>query len=405
MRRRRHDEAGQVLPLLLCGVLVVMLGCAAFAIDVGRAYYAKRQLQASVDAAALAGAQNLPDPASAMALAGEYGPSGKNPPGGVENVQVSMSTRCLKSAPGCAPANALVVEENASVPTKFARVLGIDNFNVHAKATACSPCGQKPLDVMLVLDRTGSMCDTAGCTDLNNAVQGIKTFLGEMDPEYDQVGLAVLPPAPSVSGRCQKPPDETQTQTYDSKTAAYVVVPLSTDYLVNGKLNNSSNLVSTVNCIKADGWTAYATALEKAQDELDAHGRSGVQKVIVFLSDGAANTGPAYLGASSPYLKQPCHQGITSAQSIAGSGTMVFTIGYDLQHDTCRAEDLTHKDNGVYRRTLEEPSITAEEAMRGMASSGGYFYNQPDAGQLNTIYTAVAADILHGTSKLVDDDA
>lgn len=392
------------MPLMVCGVLVVMLGFAAFAIDVGRAYFAKRQLQASADAAALAGAQNLPDPSSAMALAGQYGPAGNNPPRGVENVQVSMSTKCLKSSPGCAPANALTVKESGQVPTKFARLLGINSFDVHATATACSPCGQQPLDVMLVLDRTGSMCDTKGCTDLNNAVQGLKTFLGEMDPEYDQVGLAVLPPAWSTSSRCDKPPDETQPQTYDSKSAAYVVVPLSTDYMVDGQLNPSSNLVSTINCIKADGWTAYATALEKAQEELQAHGRADAQKVIVFLSDGAANTGPAYLGSSSPYVTQPCHQGITSAQSIAGSGTMVFTIGYDLGHDTCKAEDLNHKVGSVYVRTPEQPSITAEEAMRGMASSSGNFYNQPSAGQLNTIYTAVAGDILHGTSKLVDDD-
>ncbi len=57
------------MPFLLCGALVVMLGFAAFAIDVGRAYFAKRQLQASADAAALAGAQNLPDEAAAKALA------------------------------------------------------------------------------------------------------------------------------------------------------------------------------------------------------------------------------------------------------------------------------------------------------------------------------------------------
>ena len=41
--------------------LVALLGIAAFAIDVGYAYYAKRQLQSATDAAALAGAQDLPN--------------------------------------------------------------------------------------------------------------------------------------------------------------------------------------------------------------------------------------------------------------------------------------------------------------------------------------------------------
>jgi hypothetical protein len=373
MRRRAHDETGQVMPLLLCGALVVMLGFAAFAIDVGRAYYAKRQLQASADAAALAGAQNLPDPGAAMALAQQYGPAGKNPPKGAENVQMAMSTKCLKSAPGCAPANAIVVKETGKVTTRFARVLGIDSFTVHAQATACSPCGQKPIDVMLVLDRTGSMC-TPSCADLNNAKDGIRTFIGEMDPDYDRVGLAVLPPSPSG--------DKCGVASYTS-SSNYVIVPLSDDFIANGRLNTSSKLVSTVNCVKSSGLTAYAAAIDKAQGELASHGRSGAQKVIVFLSDGAANTGSS----------APCHDGIAAAQKAKGAGTLIYTIGYDLDGD----------DNGG-RCTMETPSITATYAMQQMASGSGNFYNKPDPGQLHTIYTAIAADILRGTSKLIDDD-
>ena len=101
----------------------------------------------------------------------------------------------------------------------FGGLFGVSNLTVHATATACSPCGEKPLDVMLVLDRTGSMCtDSNGnpdpaCTDLNNAREGMKTFLGLLDPSIDHVGLAVLPPPTSIATRCAKPPD---SASYDS---------------------------------------------------------------------------------------------------------------------------------------------------------------------------------------------
>ena len=49
--------------------LVALLGIAAFSIDVGYAYYAKRQLQSATDAAALAGAQDLPNGTTAIATA------------------------------------------------------------------------------------------------------------------------------------------------------------------------------------------------------------------------------------------------------------------------------------------------------------------------------------------------
>ena len=57
---------------LVALALVVLLGISAFAIDVGFAYYAKRQLQSATDAAALAGAQDLPNTATALATAAPY---------------------------------------------------------------------------------------------------------------------------------------------------------------------------------------------------------------------------------------------------------------------------------------------------------------------------------------------
>ncbi len=408
MRLRGHsalqaDESGQVMPLLLVGVIVIMLGMAAFAIDVGHAYLVKRQLQASSDAAALVGAQALPDVAAAAALAQQYGPGGKNPlPGADGGVKVDVSTRCLAGTTDCSTPNAVVVNETLTLPTTFAKLLGIDNLTVHTTSTACSPCGEKPLDVMLVLDRTGSMCTTPSgapdpaCTDLNNARDGMKTFLELMDPGLDHVGLAVLPPATSLSARCATP----TSASYNSTSSPYVIVPLSSDYLSGGALNDHSTLVSAIDCVQAGGSTSYATALEKAQQELVSEGRPGVDKIIVILSDGAANTGPTYYPAGSSYRTQPCHQGIASAQQIDAAGTTVFSIGYDLQHDRCQG---LNKVTGV--QGPEQPAITAEEALLGIAGSPNRFYNQPDPGQLRTIFTSVARDILSGQSRLVDNGA
>ena len=138
--------------------MIVLLGFCALTLDVGHAYLIKRRLQAATDAAALAGAQALPDLTQASALASEYGPRGANVPGDGHAVQMDFSTKCLASVPSCSSANAVVVRATAEVPMVFGGLFGVSNLTVHATATACSPCGEKPLDVMLVLDRTGSMC-------------------------------------------------------------------------------------------------------------------------------------------------------------------------------------------------------------------------------------------------------
>jgi hypothetical protein len=396
-------EAGQAIVMVVL-FLFVLLGMAAMVIDVGYAYYAHRNLQADVDAAALAGAQELPDPRMAEAIAYEYsGQAGsKNYSDNVSDVKVTVWTRCVSSLPGCDPVNAVVVEEKAKLKTLFAGVLGIDKFHLRVKSTACSPCGAAPLDVMLVLDRTGSMCqdhwgrNDPSCTDLENAKEGMRTFLGFFDSGSQWVGLAALPPATSRSRRCNTP----DTPNYNSRSSPYVLVPLSKDFgTPQTGLNRNSDLVKTIDCQRGGGRTAYADALEHAQAELDRNGRDDVQDVIVFLSDGAANIGPTYYSSSSPYRTQPCHQGVWSSNTLKARGTWVYSIGYDLDALNGGANECTS-----YTGADERPAITAYSALQQIASGPDKFYDKPNPGQLRTIFTEIAYDIRQGASALIDND-
>ena len=406
------DEAGQTIVFVVVA-MIALVAVVGLVTDIGYAFRTQRALQAGADASALAGAQQLPDPALAAATATDFGATttGKNK---IANVTVTeqVLTSCVTTIPGCtvgSTVNAISVDEKAAVPAFFAKILGFSSFNVHAKATACSPCGSKPVDIMLVLDRTGSMCqDSAGntdpgapsnCTDLNNAKAGIKTFLGFFDPGTAKIGLAVLPPAVSNStttAKCATP----SASNYNLSTAAYLLEPLSGDYRnANGTLNASSNLVTTINCVKGAGSTSYANAIEAAQAELNAHGRPNVPQVIVFFSDGAANIGPNYLPtypATSLYRTAPCQQGVTSAGVAKAAGTTVYSIGYALDDATGGCMNSVPNPDKA-----EAPAITVYQALGGIASDPSKFFVKPTTGQLQTIYTAIAQDIGHGSSSLI----
>jgi len=123
------------MPLLAVGALVVMIGFSAFAVDLGHGYFVKRQLQASADAAALAGAQVLPDSGAATSLAQQFGPAGNNKPRDAQDVQTDITTECLPST-GCDPVNAVVVAETAQMPTTFARLFGVGSLTIHSRAVA-----------------------------------------------------------------------------------------------------------------------------------------------------------------------------------------------------------------------------------------------------------------------------
>ena len=145
-QRRAADESGQAIALSLIA-LVGLLGICAFVIDIGSAYLAQRTLQSSADAAALAGAQEIPNVAGAVAVAKQYdGRAGSK--NNVERITGTVEStaegKCLTNGIACSPANAVAVVQKARVQTSFARVLGIDFIDVEAHATAQITANEVP---------------------------------------------------------------------------------------------------------------------------------------------------------------------------------------------------------------------------------------------------------------------
>ena len=374
--RRPTSQRGQTLPLLAI-FLVVLCGAAALTIDVGRAWYAKRQLQASVDAAALAAAGDLPSGGGSFAaIATDY--LRKNPIQGTTSVAGSVRTRCLANAAICD--NVVDIDETVTTPSIFGKVLGIGSYTISAHSSACNPCGEKPLDIVVVLDRTGSMGQGGNPNKITNAKNGILGLLNFMDPNVVSIGLAVLPPVDSGATVCQAG----TRNSYNSASSKYLVVPLSNDYKSSGALNAASPLVSAVNCVQPGGSTGYAVAISAAESELAANGRPDADHVIIFLTDGAANIGPAYLAPTDPLLTQPCHSGVNRAAAAKAAGTIVYTIGYALS---------TGGGCSASAGGAETPAITPTQALSAMASDPTKFFNQPTTGQLDTIFQTIAAQI------------
>src|SRR6185369_12876876 len=115
--RKARGERGQILAVVALA-LVALLGVAAFSIDVGYAYYAKRQIQSATDAAALAGAQDLPNKSTAFSTAADY--AAANTPANIGTFTFSYQAKCTAAAivaASCSAAvnpNSLVVTASGS---------------------------------------------------------------------------------------------------------------------------------------------------------------------------------------------------------------------------------------------------------------------------------------------------
>ncbi|MDX1947738.1 MAG: pilus assembly protein TadG-related protein [Pirellulaceae bacterium] len=160
---RRHRRGNIIV--LTAFLLVVMVACIAFAVDVGYLYTVRSELQRSADSAAIAAAWELMDEdapagsasasnleADAVARAGQYAalnPIGSDAPtlasgdvvvGYMANPSSPAAT--LVPASGSTMPNAVQVTvqrttgQNGQVPLFFARILGMENQSLTAHATA-----------------------------------------------------------------------------------------------------------------------------------------------------------------------------------------------------------------------------------------------------------------------------
>jgi hypothetical protein len=131
---KRNNERGQSMAITVV-FMVVLLGFAALVIDVGSWYRAHRSAQATADAAALAGAQVLPDTQSASALATQYvnknSSSGGGPGTGGTTPTITFSQQGYEM-------DTITVKITRPAPGFFAKVFGsaFGTVNVSRSATA-----------------------------------------------------------------------------------------------------------------------------------------------------------------------------------------------------------------------------------------------------------------------------
>jgi Flp pilus assembly protein TadG len=121
-----RGESGQVF-VFVAFILMVLVGMAALVIDVGSWYRADRQLQTAADAAALAGAQELPNEASASSTAVDYSELND---AGLDD---------LFADPNVNPVGDTIhVTATATAPGFFARIYGaaFNKVNLSAEAEA-----------------------------------------------------------------------------------------------------------------------------------------------------------------------------------------------------------------------------------------------------------------------------
>lgn len=455
VRRGRLGEEGGAVVVLFALLLTVLFAAVAFAVDLSRLYHERQVLQNSVDFGALAGARELPAQgsaqgatAAAQALRVTLDNAPELTPG-----QVSISFRCIvgdrdgngapdledvpyvcgpvsgtwaagdwrtkrgRSSHACDPfsgdkCNTILVSTSNVVDYAFAPVIGINQGNTGSvSAASCNgSCGaaRAPLDVVMVLDRTGSMT----ASDVVNVKNAALSILSFYDSKEQWVGVVALPYGPA-SNKC----NVADPQNYpDGNYSDWQAMPLSKDFTASdGTLNMSSQIVQRINCLQRagsprinvngvnqtnDGHTNLGDPLDAARAMLALQGRASVPDVIIFETDGQAN---------QPHGYNPCNYLNSKANIAKAAGQTIYTIAYGLDSPPVRCTFDTGGPfaNAYATKNIAAAATTSTDDVPGGCGpnenkDGDNYFCVPGSADLEPVFRQVAEASV-GNARLVDD--
>ena len=228
--------------------------------------------------------------------------------------------------------------------------------------------------IILAMDVSGSMCSTdIQPTRLITAQAAASSFIERQGPST-QIGIVAF------AGFAQL----VQAPTNDHKVLLDAVASLAT----GRRTAIGSGILASIDAIAAIDETVAPTETDGATDPLTVPVPQGAfaPSIVVLLTDGASNTGPAPVDA---------------AQQAADRGVRVYTIGYGTpngaQLDPVCAPRFRGREpgggfggptgggGGGFRRGIDEDTLKQVAEMTGAA-----YYPAESAGELQSVFNGLA---------------
>lgn len=198
----------------------------------------------------------------------------------------------------------------------------------------------QPLDIVLVLDTSGSMSGSK-MTNLKNAANSFIDATAENNRGLEQDQQTRLAIVQFASGA------DTQQQL---------------NYVTD---QNAQQYKNTINLFSASGATYAEEGLQQAQNVLDRNGRADVQQIVIFFTDGEPNH-------RNGFDNEVAAEAVNTAHEMKQGGTIIYAIGVMNGADASVTDDDGFNEymNGV---SSNYPNATADGSNGGIMGWGAHY--------------------------------
>ncbi len=320
-----HDTRGSVLITTVFSI-VLLVGLSGGAVDLGRSYAIQSKMLQAGDAAALAAA-SMPEgstEAQRNQMAARF--FSLNFPDNYMNSGVTSADINMSYTPDALSPDFVNLDITAPVQTSFLRLFGINTMDAIAGTTvATATSTPPPVDLVMVLDRSGSMCNPCSKRDaLRTAVTNLTNTLF--------------------------------TNTLNTGIQyAIANVFYSTSVESFNFSDNQTYLTSLYSAeIGANGWTAGGPATIAASNFITSSARPGsmvaaVSRVAIVMSDGENNVDTVSSTGhnTNAAINNSNDEMLDACATMKSSGVLVYTIAFQAPSNaaailrTCASEPKT----------------------------------------------------------------
>ena len=253
----------------------------------------------------------------------------------------------------------------------------------------------KPLDIVMVLDASGSMDESMGGNDqtkritaLKNAASSFIDAIAEQNAKIDASKQHQVAIVKFAGSRADWVGNDTYWESgyrYNYSQTMKKLTPCTGD--------DATSLKSTVNSISPNGATRADYGLQLA-DGVFSSGRADAKKIVVFFADGSPTS-------SSGFQASVADSAVKSAKSLKNKGADIYTIG--IFNGANPADDPTNywtSDENKFMHAVSSnyPNATSYTTNKlGKRTENSDFYKAASkADELKKVFDDISSSITSG---------